>query len=163
MFSTLTPRSLCFASFALLSACGGGDHTDATQASNALLAAPTPAISASPLQADGAAAPGAPAGGAASGDQPQVLTAATVESTTVTMHGASAAILTTSTLASEQERQLFEQGQIEYERSFSIEMNRRHEAQLAREKAGEAALQDEAAIGAECLQADGVACPKAGG
>lgn len=160
MFSNLTPWSLCFATLALLTACGGGDHTDTMQPSNALLAAPSHSSSAAGTVLP--AANGTAIAGTAL-DQPQILTAATIESTTVTMHGASAAILPTTTVASEQERLVFEQGQIDYERSFSIEMNRRHEEQLAREKAGEAALQDDAAIGAECQQAYGVICPKTGG
>lgn len=160
MFSTLTQWSLCFATIALLTACGGGDHTDTMQPSNAPLASTSHSIG-----VNGGTLPGAngTASAADALEQPQVLTAATIESTTVTMHGASAAILPATTVASQQERLLFEQGQIDYERSFSIEMNRRHEEQLAREKAGEAALQDDAAIGAECQQAYAVTCPKIGG
>ncbi len=161
MFSKSTPWSLCFATtFVLLTACGGGDHTDAMAPTSAPLAASSHLSAGSPGAATANASGSVTADAAL--EQPQVLTAATIESTTVTMHGASAAILTT-TVASDQERLLYEQGQIDYERSYSIEMNRRHEEQLAREKAGEAALQEDAAIGAECQQAYGVACPKIGG
>lgn len=162
MFAKLTHRSVCFATLALMSACGGGDHAGSLQGpGNPALSGPAFTTGADALAAGWNAAGADAANGAI--DQPQVMTAATVESTTVTMHGASASVLGAADLAGEQERLAYEQSQIDYEQSYSIELNRRHEEQITREKAGETALQDAGAIGAECQQASGELCPKVDG
>ena len=158
----------------MMSACGGGDATQpemsqaGASAASAGLYQPAPAA-----QGAQSVAPGAIAGDSAApaGYEGHAMASTRIESSVITMHGGGASVITTTgdgakmvemrgssasiltavannpDLASETERERMLLEMVDYERSYSIEMNRQH----AEQKAAEAAMQQGAAIGAECV------------
>ena len=130
MFSKLTSWCAACALATVLAACGGGNESPAT----AIAAAPVETALAMPTTQ--------------------------IESSVVTMHGGGASVITTRDvnpeLASDAEREAMEMNLIEYEKSYSIEKNRQHDEQLAREKAEEEALRN----GTLCSDPAMAECPK---
>lgn len=143
MFSTLSrrvaARALVTAAAAalatLLTACGGQDAAPSAS-QNTVLAA----------------------------DMGVAMPSSQMESTVVTMHGGGASVISAGAdnagLASEEERQHMEQSLVEYEKSYSIEMNRRHDEWVARQKAAEEAIRNGSTEG--CLDPSGYDCPTEG-
>ncbi|GEM_PF-4684174 len=134
----------CAAAF-LLSACGGGDPGAATETAAAITAATTATA------ASAAAAVAAPVASFQS------------DSAVLTMHGGGASVITSAqdnpALASDAERQAMELSLVEYEKSYSIEMNRLHDEQVAREKAAEAG-QRATSLALACADQAGADCAK---
>ncbi|MFP5392649.1 MAG: hypothetical protein ACLGI6_14065 [Gammaproteobacteria bacterium] len=143
MFATLSrrlvARALATAAAAalatLLTACGGQDQGPST-AQNPVVAA----------------------------DVSMAMPTSQMESTVVTMHGGGASVISTEgdnpALATEEERQQMALSMVEYEKSYSIEMNRQHDEWVARQKAAEEAIRNGSTEG--CLDPSGYDCPVEG-
>jgi hypothetical protein len=101
-------------------------------------------------------------GQAAAAPQLLAMQPSVIEATTVTMHGGGASVISNPeenpALASDAEREQMELDQIEYEKSFSIEMNRQHGEWVARMKAAEEALRN----GSTCADPTMLECAKGG-
>lgn len=158
----------------LISACGGGDATQSEISQAGGSAASAGLYQATPTTQSGADS-AVPAG-----YESQAMASTQIESSVITMHGGGASVITTTgqgakmvemrgssasiltavvnnpDLASEAERERMLLEMVEYERSFSVEMNRQH----AEQKAAEAAIQQGAAIGADCIDPANPECKR---